>query len=75
MQYIWHTMDEEPQLCGVILFSDRPSRIYDASYIGDGSFNVNGLIVDKSNFDCWCQRDIFFKETNLRLFVNEQVKK
>lgn len=71
MTNLWHTMDEEPQMCGVILFSDRPNRIYDASYIGDGSFDVNGLIVDKRNFDCWCQRGDFFKETNLRAFFKE----
>lgn len=65
-------MDEEPLLCGVILFSDRPNRIYDASYIGDGSFDVNGLIVDKSNFDYWCQRGDFCKETNLRAFMKSR---
>lgn len=72
---MWHTMNEEPQIAGVILFSNKPNRIYDANYIGDGNFSVNGLIVDKNSFDCWCQRDVFFKETNLRSFVNEHAKK
>lgn len=66
----WHTMDEEPLMCGVILYSQKHNRIYDGSYIGDGRFEVNNLIVTKSNFDCWYQREDFFKDTNLRNFLN-----
>lgn len=70
MEKLWHTMDEEPLMCGVILFSNRANRLYDGSYIGDDRFEVNGLSVNKGNFDCWCQRGDFFKETGLREFLN-----
>ena len=64
-------MDKEPLMCGVILYSERENKIYDGSYIGDGYFYVNNLTVDKSNFDCWIQRDTFFKESGLRKFLDD----
>ena len=67
----WNSMDKEPLMCGVILYSKRENKIYDGSYIGDGRFYVNDLMVDKSNFDCWIQRDTFFKESGLRKFLDD----
>ena len=67
----WNSMDKEPLMCGVILYSERENKIYDGSYIGDGYFYVNNLMVDKSNFDCWIQRDTFFKESGLRKFLDD----
>ena len=64
-------MDKEPLMCGVVLYSERENKIYDGSYIGDGYFYVNNLTVDKSNFDCWIQRDTFFKESGLRKFLDD----
>ncbi|MDO4801417.1 MAG: hypothetical protein Q4A15_04560 [Prevotellaceae bacterium] len=62
----WHTMDEEPRCCGVILYSEKANRIYDASYIGEGKFEVESLTVDKSHFDLWYQRWDFFNDSGLR---------
>ena len=67
----WNSMDKEPLMCGVILYSKRENKIYDGSYIGDGRFYVNDLTVDKSNFDCWVQRETFFKESGLRKFLDD----
>ena len=67
----WNSMDKEPLMCGVILYSERENKIYDGSYIGDGYFYVNNLMVDKSNFDCCIQRDTFFKESGLRKFLDD----
>ena len=67
----WNSMDKEPLMCGVILYSERENKIYEGSYIGDGRFYVNDLMVDKSNFDCWIQRDTFFKESGLRKFLDD----
>ena len=67
----WNSMDKEPLMCGVILYSERENKIYDGSYIGGGHFFVNNLTVDKSNFDCWIQRDTFFKESGLRKFLDD----
>ena len=64
-------MDNEPLMCGVILYSERENKIYDASYIGDGCFYVNNLMVDKSNFDCWVQRETFFKGNGLKKFLDD----
>ena len=64
-------MDKEPLMCGVILYSKRENKIYDGSYIGDGRFYVNDLTVDKSNFDCWIQRETFFKGSGLRKFLDD----
>ena len=64
-------MDKEPFMCGVILYSKRENKIYEGSYIGDGRFYVNDLTVDKSNFDCWVQREIFFKGSGLRKFLDD----
>ena len=64
-------MDKEPLMCGVILYSKRENKIYDGSYIGDGRFYVNDLTVDKSNFDCWVQRETFFKVSGLRKFLDD----
>lgn len=61
----WHTMDEEPLMCGVILYSKKQNRIYDASYFGDGMFLIEGLGVSKNCFDRWIQREDFFKESGL----------
>lgn len=61
----WHTMDDEPLMVGVILFSEKQNAIYDASYIGGGWFNIGKLKVDKSQFDLWCQRGDFFKGSGL----------
>jgi len=69
-ELIWHDMDEEPLMCGVILYSKRINRIYDGSYIGGNMFEVNGLLVDKSNFDKWCQRGQFFSVTGLNNSLN-----
>ena len=69
----WNSMDKEPFMCGVILYSERENKIYEGSYIGDGRFYVNNLMVDKSNFDCWIQRDTFFKESGLRKFLDDAV--
>ena len=67
----WNSMDNEPLMCGVILYSKRENKIYDGFYIGDGRFYVNDLTVDKSNFDCWIQREIFFKGSGLRKFLDD----
>ena len=67
----WNSMDKEPLMCGVILYSKRENKIYDGFYIGDGRFYVNDLMVDKSNFDCWILRGIFFKGIGLRKFLND----
>lgn len=67
----WNSMDKEPLMCGVILYSKRENKIYDGSYIGDGYFFVNNLMVDKSNFDCWVQRETFFKGSGLRKFLDD----
>ena len=67
----WNSMDKEPLMCGVILYSKRENKIYDGFYIGDGRFYVNDLTIDKSNFDCWVQRDTFFKESGLRKFLDD----
>ena len=67
----WNSMDKEPLMCGVILYSKRENKINDGSYIGDGHFFVNNLTVDKSNFDCWIQREIFFKESGLSKFLDD----
>lgn len=61
----WHTMDEEPLMVGVILYSKQQNAIYDASYIGGGWFAVGKLQVDKSQFDLWYQRADFFRESGL----------
>ena len=67
----WNSMDKEPLMCGVILYSERENKIYEGSYIGDGRFYVNNLMVDKSNFDCWVQREIFFYVFGLRKFLDD----
>lgn len=61
----WHTMDEEPIMCGVILFSKQQNRIYDGEYLGDGLFKIESLVVDKSRFDLWYQRYEFLLDTGL----------
>ena len=66
-------MDNEPLMCGVILYSERENKIYEGSYIGDGRFYVNNLTVYKSNFDCWIQRETFFKGSGLRKFLDDAV--
>ena len=67
----WNSMDKEPLMCGVILYSERENKIYEGSYIGDGRFYVNNLMVDKSNFDCWIQRESFFKGSGLGKFLDD----
>ena len=67
----WNSMDKEPIMRTVILYSNRENKIYDGIYIGDGRFWVNNLTVDKSNFDCWIQRETFFNETGLRKFLDD----
>ena len=67
----WNSMDKEPFMCGVILYSKRENKIYDGFYIGDGRFYVNDLTIDKSNFDCWVQRETFFKGSGLRKFLDD----
>lgn len=67
----WNSMDKEPLMCGVILYSERENKIYDGSYIGNGYFFVNNLTVDKSNFGCWIQRDTFFNESGLSKFLDD----
>ena len=67
----WNSMDKEPLMCGVILYSKRENKIYDGSYIGGGRFDVNNLTVDKSNFDCWIQRETFFNESGLIRFLDD----
>ena len=69
----WNSMDKEPLVCGVTLYSKRENKIYDGSYIGGGRFAVNNLTVDKSNFDCWIQRETFFKGSGLRKFLDNAV--
>lgn len=69
---LWHEMDEEPLMTGVILYSETANKIYDGSYIGDGRFDINGLQVHKSEFTAWCQRGNFFKKTGLRNFINNK---
>ena len=64
-------MDKEPLMCGIILYSKRENKIYDGSYIGGGRFAVNNLTVDKSNFDCWIQRETFFHESGLIRFLDD----
>ena len=64
-------MDKEPLMRTVILYSNRENKIYDGIYVGDGRFWVNNLTVDKSNFDCWIQRDTFFKGSGLRKFLDD----
>ena len=64
-------MDKEPLMCGIILYSKRENKIYDGSYIGGGRFAVNNLTVDKSNFDCWIQRETFFNESGLIRFLDD----
>lgn len=61
----WHTMDEEPLMVGVILYSRKQNAIYDASYIGGGKFQVGKLCADKSQFDLWYQRMNFFMDSGL----------
>lgn len=58
-------MDEEPLMCGVILYSKQQNAIYDASYIGFGEFRIGKLVVDKSQFDLWYQREYFFRDSGL----------
>ena len=67
----WNSMDKEPLMCGIILYSKRENKIYDGSYIGGGRFDVNNLTVDKSNFDCWIQRETFFNESGLIRFLDD----
>ena len=67
----WNSMDKEPLMCGVILYSKRENKIYDGSYIGGGRFDVNNLTVDKSNFDCLIQRETFFNESVLIRFLDD----
>ena len=67
----WNSMDKEPLMCGIILYSKRENKIYDGSYIGGGRFAVNNLTVDKSNFDCWIQRETFFNESGLIRFLDD----
>ena len=72
LSYIrWNSMDKEPIMRTVILYSNRENKIYDGIYVGDGRFWVNNLTVDKSNFDCWIQRETFFNETGLRKFLDD----
>ena len=67
----WNSMNKEPLMCGVVLYSERENKIYDGSYIGGGRFAVNNLTVDKSNFDCWIQRETFFNESGLIRFLDD----
>lgn len=67
----WNSMDKEPLMRTVILYSNRENKIYDGIYVGDGRFWVNNLTVDKSNFDCWIQRETFFNESGLRKFLDD----
>ena len=67
----WHTMDEEPLMCGVVLYSSKSNRIYDGEYIGEDLFQIETLIVHKSQFDCWYQRGEFFEDTGLRDYMNK----
>ena len=67
----WNSMDKEPIMRTVILYSNRENKIYDGIYVGDGRFWVNNLTVDKSNFDCWIHRETFFNETGLRKFLDD----
>ena len=62
----WHTMNEEPLMRGVILYSKTRNAIYDASYVGGGMFSIGKMKVDKSYFDLWCQRGDFFRGSGLR---------
>lgn len=61
----WNSMDNDPLICEVVLYSNRYNKIYDGIYIGGGHFWVNNLMVDKSNFDCWIPRETLFKESGL----------
>ena len=65
----WNSMDKEPLMRTVILYSNREN--YDGIYVGDGRFWVNNLTVDKSNFDCWIHRETFFNESGLRKFLDD----
>lgn len=67
----WHTTDEEPLETGVILFSVKRNRFYDATYIGDWRVDVNGLTVMLIQFDYWIQRGDFFVESGLRDKIEE----
>lgn len=71
----WHTMDEEPLMIGVILYSKKHNAIYDASYVGGGKFNVGKLTVDKSQFDLWYQRSDFFRDSGLGVAIDKQLRK
>ena len=67
----WNSMNKEPLMRTVILYSNRENKIYDGIYVGDGRFWVNNITVDKSNFDCWIQRETFFNESGLRKFLDD----
>lgn len=69
----WHTMNDEPLEVGVILYSRKINRIFDATYIGDGQFQVAGypFLLDASHFDRWYQRGDFIKDTGLRDSLKE----
>lgn len=71
----WHSMDEEPLCIGVILYSFKANRIYDASYLGEGKFEVNSLVVDKAYFDFWYQRGDFFNDSGLRQLIEEEYER
>lgn len=64
----WHTMDEEPLMTGVILYSEKLNRFFDGSYIGGNQYQVAcyPFALDSSHFDRWYQRGDFFKDTRLR---------
>lgn len=61
----WHTMDEEPLMCGVILYDGHNNRIYDATYLGEGFFQIERLTLPKGHFTHWIQRGDFFQESGL----------